>query len=175
MYVVPLWKFLRNVIGSRRTACCLYLTCGHYRFTNPTNCDVVILPVVVTKDLPISPRDHAYDFFIANASSALSHVVNQSCFNFNFTYVFTLSATTEARRIELTTSALLFLFFVFFHLTYPMGLNVAILPVITKNIPISPRFTPYEFLWRCKFSTLTTRQLMVEFYTYQRFPLRTPE
>ena len=38
--------------------------------------------------------------------------------------------------------------------------NAAILPVVTKNLPNSPRFTPYEFLSRCKSSTLTTRQQM---------------
>ena len=37
-------------------------------------------------------------------------------------------------------------------------------PVVTKDLPISPRFTPYDFLSRCKFSNLTTRQPMVEFY-----------
>ena len=39
------------------------------------------------------------------------------------------------------------------------------------------RFTPYNFLSRCKFSTLTTRQPMVEFYllTLPRFPLRRKE
>ena len=42
-----------------------------------------------------------------------------------------------------------------------MGINVAILPVDIKDLPISPRFTPYDFLSRCKFSTRTTRQLMV--------------
>ena len=54
-----------------------------------------------------------------------------------------------------------------------------ILPVVTinKDLAISPRFTPYGFLSRCKFSTLTTRQLMVEFYllTFPRFPLRKKE
>ena len=45
-----------------------------------------------------------------------------------------------------------------------MGLNVAILPVVTKDLSISPLFTPYKFLSRCKFSTLTTRQSMIEFY-----------
>ena len=47
----------------------------------------------------------------------------------------------------------------------------------TKDLPISPRFTPYNFLSRCKFSTLTTRQPMVEFYllTFPRFPLRKKE
>ena len=44
-----------------------------------------------------------------------------------------------------------------------MGLNVVILPVVTEDLPISPRFTPYKFSSRCKFSTLTTRQPMVEF------------
>ena len=48
-----------------------------------------------------------------------------------------------------------------------MDLIITILPVVTKDLPISPRFTPYNFLSRCKFSTLTTRQPMVEF-TYSR-------
>ena len=58
-----------------------------------------------------------------------------------------------------------------------MDLIVTILPVVTKDLPISPRFTPYNFLSRCKFSTLTTRQQMVEFYllTFPRFPLRKKE
>ena len=48
-----------------------------------------------------------------------------------------------------------------------MDLIITILPVVTKDLPISPRFTPFTiFLSRCKFSTLTTRQPMVEFYTY---------
>ena len=44
-----------------------------------------------------------------------------------------------------------------------MDLIITILAVVTKDLPISPRFTPYNFLSRCKFSTLTTRQPMVEF------------
>ena len=58
-----------------------------------------------------------------------------------------------------------------------MDLIIPILPVVTKDLPISPRFTPYNFLSRCKFSTLTTRQPMVEFYllTFPRFPLRKKE
>ena len=54
-----------------------------------------------------------------------------------------------------------------------MDLIIAILPVVTKDLPVSPRFTPYDFLSRCKFSDLTTRQPMVEFYllTFPRFPL----
>ena len=55
-----------------------------------------------------------------------------------------------------------------------MDFIITILPVVTKDLPISPRFTPYIFLSRCKFSTLTTRQPMVEFYllTFPRLPLR---
>ena len=58
-----------------------------------------------------------------------------------------------------------------------MDLIITILPVVTKDLPISPQFTPYNFLSRCKFSTLTTRQPMVEFYllTFPRFPLRKKE
>ena len=47
-----------------------------------------------------------------------------------------------------------------------MDLIITILPVVTKDLPISPRFTPYGFLSRCKFSTLPTRQPMVEFYVF---------
>ena len=48
---------------------------------------------------------------------------------------------------------------------------------VTKDLPISPRFAPYDFLSRCKFSTLTTRQPMVGFYLlpFPRFPLRKKE
>ena len=71
-----------------------------------------------------------------------------------------------------------FLFFVFLssHL-WPMDLIITILPVVRKDLSISPRFTPYNFLSRCKFSTLTTRQPMVEFYllAFPRFPLRKKE
>ena len=58
-----------------------------------------------------------------------------------------------------------------------MDLIITILPVVTKDLSISPPFTPYNFLSRCKFSTLTTRQPMVEFYllTFPRFPLRKKE
>ena len=58
-----------------------------------------------------------------------------------------------------------------------MDLIMTILLVVTKDLPISPRFTPYNFLSLCKLSTLTTRQPMVEFYllTFPRFPLRKKE
>ena len=62
-----------------------------------------------------------------------------------------------------------FFFFFFFFSSHlkPMSLSVAILPVVTitmnKDLTISLRFSPYEVSSRCKFSTLTTRQLMVEF------------
>ena len=46
-----------------------------------------------------------------------------------------------------------------------MDLIITILPVVTKDLSISHRFTPYDFLSRFKFSTLTTRQPMVELYS----------
>ena len=54
---------------------------------------------------------------------------------------------------------------------------ITILPVVTKDFPLSPRFTPYDVLSRCELSTLITRQPMVEFYllTFPRFPLRKKE
>ena len=75
-----------------------------------------------------------------------------------------------------STSRPFLLFFLSSHLQ-PMDLIITILPVVPKDLPISPRFTPYNFLSRCKFSTLTTRQPMVEFYllTFPRFPLRKKE
>ena len=58
-----------------------------------------------------------------------------------------------------------------------MDLIITIPPVVTKDLPISPRFRPYDFLSRCKLGTLTTRQPMVGFYliTFPRFPLRKKE
>ena len=71
-----------------------------------------------------------------------------------------------------------FLFFFFFHLTYSRWTSS--LPSCLWSQRIFPslpgsRFT--TFLSRCKFSTLTTRQPMVEFYllTFSRFPLRKKE
>ena len=54
---------------------------------------------------------------------------------------------------------------------------LAILPVVTKDLPISPRFTPYDFLSRCKVGILTTRQPTVELslLTFSRFTLRKKE
>ena len=58
-----------------------------------------------------------------------------------------------------------------------MDLIFTFLAVDTKDLPISPRVTPYDFLSRCKFSNVTTRQPMVEFYllAFPRFPLRKKE
>ena len=55
-----------------------------------------------------------------------------------------------------------------------MDLIITILPVVTKDLPISPRFTSYDFLSRCNFINLTTHQPMVEFCVLMlsRFPLR---
>ena len=39
----------------------------------------------------------------------------------------------------------------------PSFCNVAIVPVNTKDLPLAPSLSPYEFLSRCKSSILTTR------------------
>ena len=68
--------------------------------------------------------------------------------------------------------------FSFFHLTYSRWTSSLPSCLWSQRIfPSLPRFTPYIFLSRCKFSTLTTRQPMVEFYllTFPRFPLRKKE
>ena len=61
-----------------------------------------------------------------------------------------------------TTSFFLFLFFDLAYSRWTCVI-ITILPVvtITKDLPISPRFTPYDFFSRCKFSNLTTRQPMI--------------
>ena len=53
-----------------------------------------------------------------------------------------------------------------------MDLIITILPVVTKDLPISPWFTPYNFLSRCKFSTLL--QLVNQWlnFTYSRSHFR---
>ena len=58
-----------------------------------------------------------------------------------------------------------------------MDFIITILPEVTKDLPISTRFTPSDFLSRYKFSTVTTRQPMVGFYllALPRFPLRKKE
>ena len=71
-----------------------------------------------------------------------------------------------------------FFFFFFFNLTCSRWTSS--LPSCLWSLrvfPVSPRFTPYHFLSRCKFSTLTTRQPMAEFYllTSPRFPFRKKE
>ena len=64
-------------------------------------------------------------------------------------YVF---ARIKLRIIE-QSDPFYFLFFISSYLS-PMDLIITILPVDTKDLPISPRCTPYNFLSRCKFSTL---------------------
>ena len=48
-------------------------------------------------------------------------------------------------------------------MTNPTYCNAAILPVVTKDLPIYPRFSLYELLSQCKVSALTTCQPMAEF------------
>ena len=72
----------------------------------------------------------------------------------------------------------LFFFFFFFHLTYSRWTSSLPSCLWSQRIfPSLPGSRLTNFLSRCKFSTLTTRQPMVEFYvlTFPRFPLRKKE
>ena len=69
-------------------------------------------------------------------------------------------------------------FFFFFHLTYSRWTSSLPSCLWSQRIfPSLPGSRLTIFLSRCKFSTLTTRQPMVEFYllTFPRFPLRKKE
>ena len=71
-----------------------------------------------------------------------------------------------------------FFFFFFFHLTYSRWTSSLPSCLWSQRIfPSLPGSRLTIFLSRCKFSTLTTRQPMVEFYllTFPRFPLRKKE
>ena len=71
-----------------------------------------------------------------------------------------------------------FFFFLFFHLTYSRWTSSLPSCLWSQRIfPSLPGSRLTFFLSRCKFSTLTTRQPMVEFYllTFPRFPLRKKE
>ena len=71
-----------------------------------------------------------------------------------------------------------FLFFIFFHLTYSRWTSSLPSYLWSQRIfPSLPGSHLTIVLSRCKFSTLTTRQPMVEFYllTFPRFPLRKKE
>ena len=59
-----------------------------------------------------------------------------------------------------------------------MDLIITILPVVTKDLPISPRFMPYDFFIAMQVQhSYNSSTPMVEFYllTFPRFPLREKE
>ena len=76
------------------------------------------------------------------------------------------------------TKLYVFFFFFFFHLTYSRWTSSLQSCLWSQRIfPSLPGSRLTTFLSRCKFSTLTTRQPMVEFYllTFPCFPLRKKE
>ena len=84
--------------------------------------------------------------------------------------------TGKARRAGIFF--FLFLFSFFFHLTYSRWTSSLPSCLWSQRIfPSLPGSRLTIFLSRCKFSTLPTRQPMVEFYllTFPRFPLRKKE
>ena len=85
----------------------------------------------------------------------------------------------RAGNVPMPTLVLvLFLSFFFFHLTYSRWTSSLPSCLWSRRIfPSLPGSRLTTFLSRCKFSTLTTRQPMVEFclLTFPRFPLRKKE
>ena len=106
-------------------------------------------------------------------------ILNSTCLHRYLKKLDLLSIPQSGGNMSKRFGGIIGFFFLFFNLTYSRwtSLIITILPVVTKDLPISPRFTPYNILSRCKFSTLTTRQPMAEFYllTFPRFPLRKKE
>ena len=89
-----------------------------------------------------------------------------------------LSMATKQSKGRRNTSGTFFFFFFFFHLTYSRWTSSLPSCLWSQRIfPSLPGSRLTIFLSRCKFSTLTTRQSMVEFYllTFPRFPLRKKE
>ena len=88
-----------------------------------------------------------------------------------------LAAGGGCMYVCIVWSCFFFLFF-FFHLTYSRWTSSLSSCLWSQRIfPSLPGSRLTFFLSRCKFSTLTTRQPMVEFYllTFPRFPLRKKE
>ena len=58
-----------------------------------------------------------------------------------------------------------------------MGLIITILPVVTKDLPISPRFTPYNFFiaMQVQHSYNSSANGWIYLLTFLRFPLRKKE
>ena len=88
-----------------------------------------------------------------------------------------MQSCPENIYIAFVTCVFFFLLF-FFHLTYSRWTSPLPSCLWSQRIfPSLPGSRLPFFLSRCKFSTLTTRQPMVEFYllTFPRFPLRKKE
>ena len=89
-----------------------------------------------------------------------------------------LMSRMDGKKTHTHTHTLHFFSFSFFHLTYSRWTSSLPSCLWSQRIfPSLPGSRLTIFLSRCKFSTLTTRQLMVEFYllTFPRFPLRKKE
>ena len=84
----------------------------------------------------------------------------------------------SARYSNVPINSYFFSFFSFFHLTYSRWTSSLPSCLWSQRIfPSLPGSRLTIFLSRCKFSILTARQPMVEFYllTFPRFPLRKKE
>ena len=97
---------------------------------------------------------------------------------FLFHLVTLLKAPPRLFHAAISISTSTFFSFLFFNLTYSRWTSSLPSCLWSQRIfPSLPGSRLTIFLSRCKFSTLTTRQPMVEFYllTFPRFPLRKKE
>ena len=91
------------------------------------------------------------------------------------------NSVNQSTNLRISSMLLLWYFlsfFLFFHLTYSRWISSLPSCMWSQRIfPSLPGSRLTIFLSRCRFSTLTTRQLMVEFYllTFPRFSLRKKE
>ena len=93
----------------------------------------------------------------------------------SYVAAFCLRMIRTGSRFSLIFFFFLLFFSFFFHLTYSRWTSSLPSCLWSQRIfPSLPGSRLTIFLSRCKFSTLTTRQPMVEFYllTFPRFPLR---
>ena len=88
-----------------------------------------------------------------------------------------MGSSMAKKSREKSTVTEVFLSFFFFHLTYSRWTSLPSCLWSQRIFPSLPGSRLTIFLSRCKFSTLTTRQPMAEFYllTFPRFPLRKKE
>ena len=106
------------------------------------------------------------------------HYLNLFSVHYSEGNVVHVTSETLFKELSQFSYQLFFFFFFLFYLTYSRWTSsLPSCPWSQRIFPSLPGSRLTMFLSRCKFTTLTTRQRMVEFYllTFPRFPLRKKE